>query len=131
MISFPNREEWSTNPLQLTNISPEEVKLIQSTWISAGHRPGTFGNLTSQDFRERTLKNPQCPAPEHSSSHLHFRQFLKQVWCQFYIYLNFFFFNSRNTLFSCVHKHFQLTMCLVVPQLVCMFVQNFLNLRGS
>lgn len=92
MISFPNREEWSTNPLQLTNISPEEVKLIQSTWISAGHRPGTFGNLTSQDFRERTLKNPQCPAPEHSSSHLHFRQFLKQVWCQFYIYLNFFFF---------------------------------------
>lgn len=91
MVSFCNRKEWSTNPLQLTSISPKEVKLIQSTWISAGHRPGTFGNLTSQDFREGTLKNTQCPAPEHYCSHLHFRQFLRQVWCQFSLYFNIFF----------------------------------------
>lgn len=90
MVSFCNREDWSTNPLHLMNISPKEVKLIQSTWISAGHRPGTFGNLTAQAFRERTLKNALCPSPEYSPSHLHFRQFLKKVWCQFFIYLNIF-----------------------------------------
>lgn len=92
MVSFCNKEEQSKNPLQLTSISPKDVKLIQSTGISAGHRPGTFGNLTSQDFREGTLKNTWCPAPQHYSSHLHFRQFLKQVWCWFSLYFNFLFF---------------------------------------
>lgn len=130
MVSFCNRKEWSTNPLQLTIISPKQVKLIRSTWISAGYTPGTFGNLTSQNFREGTLKNTQCPAPEHYSSHLHFRQFPKQVWCQFSLYFNI-FFNCRNILFSCVCEHCQFMMCLVVPQLICMFDKSFLNLRGS